>query len=589
MLQFPDFVHEIDHFHGSDNHTLTDMCDGSVFKNHPLFESDKNAIQIIGYFDEVELCNPLGSSTKKHKLGCIFFSVGNLRPKFRSRLKCIFIAAVATNPVIQRHGMNLFLKPFVDSMKTLSNHGLSVNLKGENRHFKVGIVTFLADTLAAHALGGFKESMSFSYRICRSCMATTEQIQSSFVESDFVLRSSQDHENQVQGLTGASHAANSIEFGINRQSLLDDIPHFSVAENLPHDIMHDLFEGVVPCEMKLLIMHLVNEKYFTIVTFNDRLRRYDFGYTERSDIPSLLDEKYFMQKPNQKIRQSASKMWMLAITLPLLVGDLVPEDSKVWALFAILLRICRIACSWQIKPDTIAYLGVLIEEHHYKFRQLYPHKSIIPKMHYMVHYPRQIVKYGPLIYSWTMRHEAKLSVVKRAASHGNFKNICYTVAKRTQHALCYHLNCGERFLSTYLEVSKTRSEVPFASEIKEVSDYYCNLDIPSETLIVHPTWIKFDYLHLKKYVYVYLGNQDIYPKFGKVMDIFTIQNETRYILRIQEIETLYFDSHFSAYSIKILHSFSFINVSCLPAYPVIHSHRGFSSPDIYLVLKQYTI
>ena len=49
------------------------MCDGSVFKNHPLFESDKNAIQIIGYFDEVELCNPLGSSTKKHKLGCIFF------------------------------------------------------------------------------------------------------------------------------------------------------------------------------------------------------------------------------------------------------------------------------------------------------------------------------------------------------------------------------------------------------------------------------------------------------------------------------------------------------------------------------------
>ena len=213
-----------------------------------------------------------------------FFSVGNLRPKFRSRLKCIFIATVATNPVIQRHGMNLFLKPFVDSVKTLSNHGLSVNLKGENRHFKVGILilTFLADTLAAHALGGFKESMSFSHRICRSCMATTEQIQSSFVESDFVLRSSQNHENQVQELTGASHAANSIEFGINRQSLLDDIPHFSVAENLPHDIMHDLFEGVVPYEMKLLIMHLVNEKYFTMVTFNDRLRRYDFGYTERS-------------------------------------------------------------------------------------------------------------------------------------------------------------------------------------------------------------------------------------------------------------------------------------------------------------------
>ena len=33
--------------------------------------------------------------------------------------------------------------------------------------------------------------------------------------------------------------------------------NFSVAENLPHDIMHDLFEGVVPYEMKLLLTHLI--------------------------------------------------------------------------------------------------------------------------------------------------------------------------------------------------------------------------------------------------------------------------------------------------------------------------------------------
>ena len=65
------------------------------------------AIQIIAYFDEVELCNPLGSNTKihMHKLGCIFFSIGNIHPQFRSILKNIFVVSVAS-----KHGMNCFLR-----------------------------------------------------------------------------------------------------------------------------------------------------------------------------------------------------------------------------------------------------------------------------------------------------------------------------------------------------------------------------------------------------------------------------------------------------------------------------------------------
>ena len=119
-------------------------------------------------------------------------------------------------------------------------------------------------------------------------------------------------------------------------------------------------------------------------------------------------------------------MWTLAIYLPLLIGDLIPEDCEEWELFLVLFRICSIATSWEVKPDNIPYLRVLIEEHHSKFIQLYPEKNVIPKMHYMVHYPSQILKYGPLVCTWTMRHEAKLNVIKRSAYHGNFKNICYT-------------------------------------------------------------------------------------------------------------------------------------------------------------------
>ena len=92
-------------------------------------------------------------------------------------LKCIFVSTLGSNTVIRKHGLNQFLQPFVSSVQSLVKNGLDISIKNEIRHFNVSLLAFLADTLAAHALGGFKESMSFAHRICRSCMATSEQIQ----------------------------------------------------------------------------------------------------------------------------------------------------------------------------------------------------------------------------------------------------------------------------------------------------------------------------------------------------------------------------------------------------------------------------
>ena len=44
------------------------LGDGSLFKAHPLFSSDVHALQIIAYYDEMEIVNPIGSYVKKHKL-----------------------------------------------------------------------------------------------------------------------------------------------------------------------------------------------------------------------------------------------------------------------------------------------------------------------------------------------------------------------------------------------------------------------------------------------------------------------------------------------------------------------------------------
>lgn len=48
---------------------IEDFCDGQLFKAHPLFSRDPNALQLLLYYDELEIITPLGSKTGKHKLG----------------------------------------------------------------------------------------------------------------------------------------------------------------------------------------------------------------------------------------------------------------------------------------------------------------------------------------------------------------------------------------------------------------------------------------------------------------------------------------------------------------------------------------
>ena len=63
------FFFKIDNPHIRNDGLLSDYCDGDIFRRHPLFSSDPKALQLILYFDEFEVCNPLGSRANRHKIG----------------------------------------------------------------------------------------------------------------------------------------------------------------------------------------------------------------------------------------------------------------------------------------------------------------------------------------------------------------------------------------------------------------------------------------------------------------------------------------------------------------------------------------
>ncbi|XP_028394435.1 uncharacterized protein LOC114518624 [Dendronephthya gigantea] len=183
----------------------------------------------------------------------------------------------------------------------------------------------------------------------------------------------------------------SRSYGLNRRSLLNDSRYFHVIGGLPQDAMHDILEGVLQyCVKEVLKVYIMEKKFLTLQELNKRIVSFENGYHNASNKPAkILRQKLFSDDHN--LKQHANEMWCLSLYLPFLIGECVPDKDEHWDLFC-LLQIIRIVFSPTISKEQIPYLQVLIQQHHEKFKELFPDCPIIPKMHYMVHMPRTILR-----------------------------------------------------------------------------------------------------------------------------------------------------------------------------------------------------
>ena len=75
---------EINDGHLSQSGLMEDFCDGAFVKDHPVIARDSKALQFIINTDSLEVVNPIGSHTKKHKIDVFYWTLGNIRPCLRS-------------------------------------------------------------------------------------------------------------------------------------------------------------------------------------------------------------------------------------------------------------------------------------------------------------------------------------------------------------------------------------------------------------------------------------------------------------------------------------------------------------------------
>ena len=122
--------------------------------------------------------------------------VHHLDPIFRSSLKNIHILCVAKYEMIKKHGIEVFLKPILNSLLELEmvsitnlicdfsammflaiqEQGVTFDFDGHKVSFRGTLTVFSADNLAAWSLGGFK-ALASAFRECQFCMVTIEEMQ----------------------------------------------------------------------------------------------------------------------------------------------------------------------------------------------------------------------------------------------------------------------------------------------------------------------------------------------------------------------------------------------------------------------------
>lgn len=120
-----------------------------------------------------------------------------------------------------------------------------------------------------------------------------------------------------------------------------------------------------------------------------------------------------------------------------------------------------------------------------------------------------------------MHYESKLRVLKRASRHGNFKNICKTVAKKHQHLLCYYLNNDKLFLQKEVEEGPAESTVTLASDTEFYDFIREKVLVNMDEVVKHPKFDKYEVLHLRRGGCIF---GSLYPMFAKVIDLISWQS-----------------------------------------------------------------
>lgn len=143
-------------------------------------------------------------------------------------------------------------------------------------------------------------------------------------------------------------------FGVKSHCVITKtLAHFSVNEGYPPDVMHDVFEGIVPVELAHCLALLISKKYFNLETLNKSILHFPYKWADKTSRPHVIPHTFSSRKT---IGGNAHENWALLRLLPFIIGHLVPEDEMAWQILMDLKDVVELVVAPTHTDESIAYL-----------------------------------------------------------------------------------------------------------------------------------------------------------------------------------------------------------------------------------------
>ncbi|KAK3925258.1 LexA repressor [Frankliniella fusca] len=341
----------------SNDNVLRSYADGTHFKNHPYIHNHEGVIQVILFFDELEIANSLGSKTIIHKLATFFGQVINLPPEVSSQLSSIFLVALAHADDLKKDdAMEKVLTPLILELKKLAQ-GIEVEIDSVMYVIRAVLVVLTADTLAAHDILGFLGPGASCF--CRRCMVTRAEVRQN-ANAVGALRTPEEHKRHLDQVKATP--AFSTQCGVKKSCPLDQAPFFDCTSSNVFDAFHDVLE--------VSVKTLCVQRLFSVKDLNNRIASFAYGIPDAKNKPSPNLTREMLLQSGGKLKQTGSQMWCLIRSLPFLIEDYVPEESRHMQLIFCLQNIMQVIFSFEIKVADLDRMDEMIELHNQSFKEL---------------------------------------------------------------------------------------------------------------------------------------------------------------------------------------------------------------------------
>lgn len=528
------------------DHVVRDISDGTKVRGNSFFHENPHGLQILLYHDDFEVSNPLGNKVKKYKISAFYFVLGNLEPKYRSRLSLIPLVLLCKGSYLQKYGIDAVLTPLIKDLRILETDGITLHFQNQRITLHGTLVAAVADNLGAHVLGNFFQKFSTSLRLCRFCNATRDTLPVTFHEKGFTLRTPEAHDEQAKRIEQMPHLA--PVYGFKGQCSLNQLQHFHVIHGLPFDIAHDILEGLVPEVIGNVICSLVFDGHINLETINERILSFPFAESEKNNKPQPFSNTL----TNFKVKLTAAETWCLIWLLPLMIGDKIPPNNPSWNILLDLSDVVELIFAHEFSSADILYMQERIETFHSDYHALFPETKMKPKGHNTLHYGTLIKMFGPLCHLWTLRFESKHSYFKELIHRTkNRINICKYFAYRHQS---YQSLIMQRENILESECNTTGSEIV---QIQLLPPKIGNLLQPllgNKLQVVQAGSMTVEGTKYTVNGCVITSIAQDYYRFGKICNIYLVGGIS-YIV-CQDLGTVQYCKHFHAYLVEFLDSYS---------------------------------